>query len=565
MHCLSDCEVGLMLISMADEVACLLPSSPTGNQHGPAATIEGQNINTSAELHIAGLGAVEIGDSAVSNQERTGAQDACSLLSSLVGTQADLAANTEGQNITRVTQLHTAGSDAVEIGGSAVSDQAAVDASHVPFSSPGNPTTESDACEMEIAEPGRQVEQSTFANNVAQLVRIGGVEPSASVTAPVPSLLNNGAGQSAVQPVPQVPFPQFTDPFQYELEKLRRESENVNKTFEEKTSILRAELERKLAEVRAEYQRKFHEVEVEKNARETEVERTKNIVIMNKLLGNAFLSKCTTKIASHPSEAPRGRIQQLALRAGLVTALRNYTASPPAPTLAPPAHVPAVSLPPAPLQRQASAFPSSVPRTSGLPLNSAVCPMPQPRQPLVSSPAPSFSASPATNLTESARPPHLNSYRSSSSIPIPTSTPTSLPIAQALSSYATLLLQSHQQQRQQHQQNLGIGLQQLQQNLGLGLQQQQQQQHQHQQSLGSGLQQNLGVGLQQQQQQQHQQSVGSGLQQNLGIGLQQQQQQQQQQHQQSLGSGLQQLQQNLGSGLQGPNRNDDVVCLSDDE
>lgn len=56
-------------------------------------------------------------------QEKTGAQDACSLPSSLVGTQADLAANTEGQNITRVAQLHTAGSDAVEIDGSAVSNQ----------------------------------------------------------------------------------------------------------------------------------------------------------------------------------------------------------------------------------------------------------------------------------------------------------------------------------------------------------------------------------------------------------------------------------------------------------
>lgn len=75
------------------------------------------------------------------------------------------------------------------------------------------------------------------ADNVAQLVGIGGVEPSASVTAPVRSLLlNSGAGQIAVQPVPQVPFPMYTDPFQYELEKLRRESENVKKTFEEKVS-----------------------------------------------------------------------------------------------------------------------------------------------------------------------------------------------------------------------------------------------------------------------------------------------------------------------------------------
>lgn len=52
-----------------------------------------------------------------------GAQDACSLPSASVGTQSDLGANNEGQNITTVAQLPTDGSDAVETGGSPVSDQ----------------------------------------------------------------------------------------------------------------------------------------------------------------------------------------------------------------------------------------------------------------------------------------------------------------------------------------------------------------------------------------------------------------------------------------------------------
>lgn len=60
------------------------------------------------------------------------------------------------------------------------------------------------------------------------------MEPSAGVTAPVPSLLNNGMGQGVVQPAPQIPFPVFNDPFLCELEKLRRESENSKKTYEEK-------------------------------------------------------------------------------------------------------------------------------------------------------------------------------------------------------------------------------------------------------------------------------------------------------------------------------------------
>nr|3VEM_A Chain A, Helicase protein MOM1 [Arabidopsis thaliana]3VEM_B Chain B, Helicase protein MOM1 [Arabidopsis thaliana]3VEM_C Chain C, Helicase protein MOM1 [Arabidopsis thaliana]3VEM_D Chain D, Helicase protein MOM1 [Arabidopsis thaliana] len=114
---------------------------------------------------------------------------------------------------------------------------------------------------------------------------------SAGVTALVPSLLNNGTEQIAVQPVPQIPFPVFNDPFLHELEKLRRESENSKKTFEEKKSILKAELERKMAEVQAEFRRKFHEVEAEHNTRTTKIEKDKNLVIMNKLLANAFLSK----------------------------------------------------------------------------------------------------------------------------------------------------------------------------------------------------------------------------------------------------------------------------------
>lgn len=72
-------------------------------------------------------------------------------------------------------------------------------------------------------------------------------------------------------------------------------------------SILKAELERKMAEVQAEYQRKFNEVEAEHNTRTMEIESDKNLVFMNKLLANAFLSKCTDKKASHASPAPRGK------------------------------------------------------------------------------------------------------------------------------------------------------------------------------------------------------------------------------------------------------------------
>ncbi|XP_019091616.1 PREDICTED: helicase protein MOM1-like [Camelina sativa] len=456
--------------NQGDRVTCPLPSSPAGNQPVPEANIEGQNINTlSAEPHIAGPNAVESGDYAVSDQDTMVAQDACSLPSTLVGTQSDLGANIEGQNITTVAQLPTDGLDAVETGGTPVSDQGARDASPRPLSLPGihpdaevnveglnnttvaeSHTTGSNACEMEIAEAGPQVERSTLTS---------GVEPLAGVTAPVPSLLSNVMGQSAAQPVPQVPFPVFNDPFLHELERLQRESENSRKIYEEKKSVLKSELERKMAELRAEFQRRFQEVEAEHNTKTTEIETNKNHIIMNKLLANAFLSKCTEKKTS-PSAAPRGRIQQLAQR---VSTQRNYTA----PALSPapaagPLQLQASSYPaPAPAQTQASLCPSSVSRPSGRPLSSAVCTMPQPRQPLISNTTPTLSASPATNQVANASlrssAPHLNSYRPSSSSPGSTTTPTSAPPPQALT-HSGLLIQQ-QQQEQQPQQGMSRGLQ----------------------------------------------------------------------------------------------------------
>lgn len=45
-----------------------MPSSQAGNQPDAAANVENQNIETSAEPHIAGPDAVESGDSVVSDQ-----------------------------------------------------------------------------------------------------------------------------------------------------------------------------------------------------------------------------------------------------------------------------------------------------------------------------------------------------------------------------------------------------------------------------------------------------------------------------------------------------------------
>ncbi|CAH8254296.1 unnamed protein product [Arabidopsis lyrata] len=319
----------------------------------------------------------------------------------------------------------------VETKGAAESDQGQNIEAPIEPQCAGSETVETTDCAA-----SNQVEQSTYAS---------GVELSAGVTASVPSLLNNGTGQSAVQPVPQILFRVFDDPFLHELEKLQRESENSKKTFEEKKPNITPERQ------------------------STKIEASKNLVIMNKLI--RVLRSC-------PNVPTRRHLPQqlqvhLAQRAAQVNALRNYTAPAPAPaalqlqsSLFPtPAlallQLQASSFPaPALLQPQASSFTSSVSRPSGLPLNSTVCPMPQPRQPLISNTAPTPSDSPATNQIANASlhspAPHLSSYRPAPSVPVDTATLTlSLP-PQALT-YSAVLIQ--QQQEQQPQQSLSSGLQ----------------------------------------------------------------------------------------------------------
>ncbi|CAH2060309.1 unnamed protein product [Thlaspi arvense] len=96
---------------------------------------------------------------------------------------------------------------------------------------------------------------------------------------------NNPTGQNPLKHL-------FIDPFDYEIEKLRIEEENVNKNFEEKTSELMSELERKMAEIQSEYDKASQELDAKYNAEAMENEAYKSIVEMSSLLANAFVSKC---------------------------------------------------------------------------------------------------------------------------------------------------------------------------------------------------------------------------------------------------------------------------------
>ncbi|XP_013631511.1 PREDICTED: flocculation protein FLO11 isoform X1 [Brassica oleracea var. oleracea] len=93
----------------------------------------------------------------------------------------------------------------------------------------------------------------------------------------------------------------FSDPYEYELEKIRIEEENLKKSVEEATSQLMAELDRKMAEARSEFDKETQEFD----AKVMEVDARMGLVRTGSLLGNAFVSKCSERSASNDLAAVR--------------------------------------------------------------------------------------------------------------------------------------------------------------------------------------------------------------------------------------------------------------------
>lgn len=121
----------------------------------------------------------------------------------------------------------------------------------------------------------------------------------------------------------------FNDPYEYELEKIRIEEDNLKKSLEETVSFpssdslsvyyflsaliilvvckqisqLMAELDKEMAEARSEFDRESQELD----AKVMEVEANMGLVRTGSLLANAFVSKCSERSASNDLAAVRGK------------------------------------------------------------------------------------------------------------------------------------------------------------------------------------------------------------------------------------------------------------------
>ncbi|KAB2604258.1 hypothetical protein D8674_040421 [Pyrus ussuriensis x Pyrus communis] len=123
-------------------------------------------------------------------------------------------------------------------------------------------------------------------------------EPSFSDTraTPVTSAFNSLPINAAPQGGSQAHLPSYTDPLQYELERLNKQTDHMLKSHEDAKLRLKGDCDKEIEEAVAEIQRKYElrsqEVEAEFLLKKKELDSIHHKVLMNKILAEAFRSKC---------------------------------------------------------------------------------------------------------------------------------------------------------------------------------------------------------------------------------------------------------------------------------
>ncbi|PQQ05430.1 helicase protein MOM1 isoform X2 [Prunus yedoensis var. nudiflora] len=129
---------------------------------------------------------------------------------------------------------------------------------------------------------------------------------------PVTSALNSRPINAASQGASRTPLPVYHDPLQNELERLNKQTDHIVKSHEDTKLRLKTdcekEIEEAVAEIRRKYEIRFQEIEAEFLLKKTELDSIHNKVLMNKILAEAFRSKCMDLRASGASGAQQDGI-----------------------------------------------------------------------------------------------------------------------------------------------------------------------------------------------------------------------------------------------------------------
>ncbi|KAL4610801.1 hypothetical protein ACB092_08G078200 [Castanea dentata] len=249
----------------------------------------------------------------------------------------------------------------------------------------------------------------------------------------------------------------YPDPLQYEFERIRKETDQAENSHKDAKLQLKSDCEKEIeelaAQIRRKYDMKIQEMESEFLLKKKELDANRNKVLMNKILAEAFRSKCMDLRVPGPSGMPRdvnlSFMQQLFQLSMQQNAQRPVTACPssasPSGASLQNTSLPAASLP--------TITPAAGPHITNPTVqtfnhSSSVFPSIPTRPPNISPISP-----PTGNLqvgSEIRAPaPHLQPFRPTSVSPISLSSlPRGLPSQQApCNSTATSTSLSHQQPR----------------------------------------------------------------------------------------------------------------------
>ncbi|XP_010689098.2 helicase protein MOM1 isoform X3 [Beta vulgaris subsp. vulgaris] len=134
---------------------------------------------------------------------------------------------------------------------------------------------------------------------------------SASVARAIPAHASHANRMLVpIATMPRAPISNYSDPLQNEFDKMRNEMGNIMLIHEQMKLQLKSECDKEIEElvarIRRKYDKKLDEAEASFSLKRNELETWQNKVMMNKMLAEAFRSKCTDYKA-----APR--LQQLGI------------------------------------------------------------------------------------------------------------------------------------------------------------------------------------------------------------------------------------------------------------
>ncbi|XP_034930113.1 uncharacterized protein [Populus alba] len=147
------------------------------------------------------------------------------------------------------------------------------------------------------SQPTTSFAEHAPANSIA--VGESGTRISNTMTAPVTSIISNCP---VTAPAVRMPVSLSQDPLQNELDRICRETEQIIKIHEDTKLQLKSDCEKEIQEVVAQIRRKhdikLQEIESEFLRKKKEMADNQNKVFLNKILAEAFRSKCMDNKAS---------------------------------------------------------------------------------------------------------------------------------------------------------------------------------------------------------------------------------------------------------------------------